>query len=78
MREKTMDGDKYKQFTIWAGRVQSDRNHNKWFDPIAELQYLLSSLLKLSLPLNVFCVLVMKLRDLKSEVILDLRQVLFI
>ena len=41
MREKTTDGDEHNQSTMWAGRVQNDHNHNKWFDPIAELQSLL-------------------------------------
>jgi len=41
MREKTTDGDEDTHSTIWAGRVQNDHNHNKWFDLIAELQPLL-------------------------------------
>jgi len=32
--EKTIDSDEHNQSTIWAGRVQSYHNHNKWYDPI--------------------------------------------
>jgi len=41
MRGKTTDGEEHNQSTMWAGRVQNDHNHNKLFDPTAELISLL-------------------------------------